>query len=114
MAKESEMDVVIEARAVGKVVTGLGQLPSRIDKGAFASLASTVESKVSAIDSLKKQLATAVNDKDAAVKDLKARLVDVRTAVKGTYGADSNEYELVGGTRASERKKSGRKAATAK
>jgi hypothetical protein len=106
------MDFVIEARAVGKVVSGFSQLPSRIDKAAFASRATIVEAKVSAIDALKKQLATAVNDKDAAVKDLKARLVDVRAAVKGAYGADSNEYELVGGTRASERKKPGRKAAT--
>jgi hypothetical protein len=114
MAKRAEMDFVIEAKAMGKVISSLSQLPSRIDKAAFAALATSVEQKVSALDTLKKQLASAVNDKDAALKRLKAGIVDVRAAVKGAYGADSNEYEIVGGTRASERKKPGRKKTGAK
>ena len=36
----------------------------------------------------------------------------VRASVKGMYGDDSNEYELVGGTRRSERKRPRRTPAT--
>ncbi|HJZ47095.1 MAG TPA: hypothetical protein VKE41_08005 [Roseiflexaceae bacterium] len=34
-----------------------------------------------------------------------------RATVKGAYGDDSSEYELVGGTRVSERKRAGRRQA---
>src|SRR3990172_557011 len=36
----------------------------------------------------------------------------VRAGVKGLYGDDSNEYQLVGGTRRSERKRARRRPAT--
>ena len=38
-------------------------------------------------------------------KDIERFLVHVRLAVKAVCGPDSSEYEMVGGTRASERKK---------
>jgi hypothetical protein len=103
------MDFVVEAQSIGKVAASLAELPSRIDPAKLQSLSQKVADQIGAIDELKKKLSAAVNAKDSDVKDLKARMVDIRSAVKGTYGADSTEYELVGGTRKSERKKPGRK-----
>ncbi len=109
MAKKSEMDFVIEAQSMSKVIVPLTELPKRFDKAKFQTLTARVSDEIGAIDELKKKLTAAVNKKDSSVKSLKARIVDIRTAVKGVYGADSTEYELVGGTRKSERKKPGRK-----
>lgn len=48
---------------------------------------------------------------DAAEKDLRAINSRVLNLVRGRYGADSAEYERVGGVRTSERKKPVRRAA---
>jgi hypothetical protein len=111
MAKDSERDVLTEAQSMGKVVSGLDELPSRIDKAKFQKLTTRMADHLGDIDDLKKKLAAAVNAKDADLKGLRSMIADIRTAVKGAYGADSTEYELVGGTRASERKKPSRKSA---
>ncbi|MDU9049170.1 MAG: hypothetical protein Q3M30_09975 [Candidatus Electrothrix sp. Rat3] len=37
-------------------------------------------------------------------------VVQVRAVVKGVFGANSEEYDMVGGTRTSERKRQARKA----
>ena len=52
------------------------------------------------------------NDRDGLANELKDICVRVRAGMKGYFGADSSEYEQAGGTRASERKKPARKAAT--
>lgn len=52
---------------------------------------------------LEAQMTTLRNERDAIYQRLWTRVKRVRQAVKGVYGDDSNEYELVGGTRASER-----------
>ena len=44
----------------------------------------------------------AIDDAEASLQDLNTRIL---AAVKGQYGADSTEYEAVGGTRTSERKR---------
>ena len=44
--------------------------------------------------------------REAGLKDLNVR---IQAAVKAQFGTDSSEYELLGGTRRSERKKPARK-----
>jgi hypothetical protein len=53
------------------------------------------------------------NQRDATAEELKDLCVRVRAGFKGYFGADSSEYEQVGGTRTSERKKPARKTAPA-
>ena len=51
------------------------------------------------------------NQRDSLADDLKDICVRARAGIKGYFGTDSSEYEQVGGTRSSERKKPVRKAA---
>lgn len=53
------------------------------------------------------------NQRDELADELKSICVRLRAGIKGYFGADSSEYEQVGGTRSSERKKPVRKATAA-
>jgi len=66
------------------------------------------------IDKLEAQLTDLRNQRDALYDSIWAILKRVRAAVKGLYGDDSSQYEMVGGTRLSERKPVARKAAVPK
>ncbi len=56
------------------------------------------------ISSLETQLIDLRNQRDALTLSVWDRLKRVRTGVKSLFGDDSSEYEMVGGTRLSDRK----------
>jgi len=58
---------------------------------------------VTQINNLEAQLTDLRNQRDAAKSELWDQVKRVRSAVKGIYGDDASEYEVVGGTRRSER-----------
>jgi hypothetical protein len=64
----------------------------------------------SQLDSLETQLTNVRNQRDALNQSLWDKVKRVRASIKGIYGDDSSEYEMVGGTRLSERKSPTRKA----
>jgi hypothetical protein len=109
MTKKAETDVLAEAQSIGKVVSSLTGLPSRIDVPGFLALIARLQERFDKIEEIKRQLTAEINAKDEDLKSAKEKIVDMRGAVKGSYGADSTEYELVGGTRTSDRKKPTRK-----
>ncbi|MCI5148214.1 MAG: hypothetical protein D3916_02225 [Candidatus Electrothrix sp. MAN1_4] len=49
--------------------------------------------------------ASFLKQEPAFLKDVIDYIVSSRSLVKGVFGSDSSEYDMVGGTRASERKK---------
>ena len=53
---------------------------------------------------LENQMTEMRNKRDALYESAWDKVRRVRAAIKGIYGFDSAQYELVGGTRASERK----------
>ncbi len=61
------------------------------------------------IDSLETELVDLRNQRDALFEALWDTIKRVRAAVKGTFGDDSSQYEMVGGTRLSDRKHPTRK-----
>lgn len=61
------------------------------------------------IDSLESQLTDARNQRDDHLKSVWDMVKRVRTGVKAIYGDDSSQYEMVGGTRLSDRKPLSRK-----
>ncbi|MEY2879664.1 MAG: hypothetical protein RLZZ15_2044 [Verrucomicrobiota bacterium] len=110
-AKSSPADFVIEADNILKV-----WLPNP----AFTLKDLTVVQYQAHRDELDNIL-TELKKKDDEVAPLRNRRDDllailgpsssrVRSGIKGYFGEDSTEYELAGGTRASERKRSGPKA----
>ena len=64
---------------------------------------------LSQIDSLEAQLTDMRNRRDALFEGLWEKLKRTRAAVRGIYGDDSSEYEMMGGKRLSERKSPTRK-----
>ncbi len=76
----------------------------------FQSLLTDLRAKRDRIDELRAQQTAAANDlntQGAAVSDASTR---ARSGIRAVYGPDSTQYELAGGTRASERKRPVRKA----
>ncbi len=65
------------------------------------------------MDALEAQLTDLRNQRDALYAGLWDKVKRVRSTVKGIYGDDSSEYEMVGGTRKSERKHPARKTEAA-
>lgn len=63
------------------------------------------------MNTLEAQLTDLRNQRDALYQEMWDKVKRVRNGVKANYGDDSSQYEMVGGTRLSERKPSTRKAA---
>ncbi len=59
---------------------------------------------------LEAQLTDKRNQRDALYTQLWDKVKRVRSGVRGIYGDDSSQYEMIGGTRLSERKSAARKA----
>ena len=77
---------------------------------AFAGELNGVVSQQEQINALEKQLSDLRNQRDGSLAGLWQQVKRVRNTVKGVYGDNASEYELVGGTRLSERKAPVRKA----
>lgn len=65
---------------------------------------------LSQLTALEAQLTDLRNLRDSSFQDLWDKVKRVRNGVKANYGDDSSQYEIVGGTRLSERKATTRKA----
>jgi len=64
---------------------------------------------ISQANTLETQLTNVRNERDALLASMWDKVKRVRNAVKGIYGDDSSQYEMIGGTRLSERKPRTRK-----
>ena len=67
----------------------------------------------SRITVLKTELTDQQNQRDAIYSDMWEQVKRVRNGIKGIYGDNSSQYEMIGGKRKSERKRPVRKAAAA-
>ena len=99
------------------VLVGWGQVSATLAFGtlnpaaltADLTAASPLESEIS---KLEKQLADKRNQRDILYNNMWEKIKRVRAGVKANYGDDSQQYEMVGGTRMSERKPRARRAVT--
>ena len=85
----------------------LGTIPQQT----FGDTLAHVLAMQTQINQLEIQLLNLRNRRDDQISGIWETVKRVRATVKGTYGDDSSEYELIGGTRMSERRKSIRKQA---
>ena len=92
--------------ALGKIGAGL---PDSISAANVEAKIDALETAVSELDALNAEKTRLVNVKGDQAEALSDYIVRVRLAVKGLFGPDSSEYEMLGGTRASERKRPKRK-----
>jgi hypothetical protein len=80
-------------------------------KAEFADAVAQAHAIQSQINGLELQLIGLRNKREQRLISIWDVVKRARSSVKGIYGDDSSEYELVGGTRMSERKKAVRKQA---
>jgi hypothetical protein len=104
--KQYPSDIVKQAQ---DVLLAWGQIDSTmlVGKMPLSSLASDITLATdfdARIAKLEKQLVNERNQRDAHNAGMWDKIKRVRNFVKGNYGDDSSQYELVGGTRVSERK----------
>jgi hypothetical protein len=82
-----------------------------LTQAAFAQELMQAQAMQAQIVALEMQLTDLRNRRDARLSVVWESVKRVRASVKGAYGDDSSEYQLVGGTRRSERKRPARRAA---
>jgi hypothetical protein len=76
-----------------------------LSQGALAEALANERQRQGQIASLEKQLTELRNQRDEQLIGMWDAIKRVRATVKGVYGDDSSQYELVGGKRLSERKR---------
>lgn len=101
-------DVVSAWSQIGATVTVGALTPTILATDVTAATA--LESEMSKLEA---QLTDKRNQRDALYTTLWDKVKRVRNGMKAIYGDDSSQYEMIGGTRLSERKSPARKAVKA-
>lgn len=100
-----------EAHAIKEALEQMGEgVPVGISASEMSDRIAALEAIISELDKANANTTQLVNSKGDQARRVSDYIVQVRSVVKGISGPDSSEYEMVGGTRASERKKPKRKA----
>jgi hypothetical protein len=100
-----------EARAIQKALEQMGEnVPAGISAAEMASRTDALENVVNQINMVNAEKTRLVDSKTDIAQNASDYIVQVRSTIKGVLGADSYEYDMVGGTRKSERKKPKKKA----
>lgn len=103
---------------LAKRISGLSGIAPNLDLGAGVTIAAMqkgqteLQAKLDKYNALLAKADVALNDVLALEKRLGELASRALSGVAARYGKDSNEYELAGGVRMSERKKYGIKKAT--
>ncbi len=109
MARQKRSSQVLE-KAEGRF-RGLKAINENLDLGNGLSLEvyqqqmAEVDTKLEAYNNLLIAVDAALNDLEASEKALTEFNTRMLNAIAALYGKDSNEYEMAGGTRTSERKR---------
>ncbi len=101
-------DVLSAWNQIGATVTVGALTPALLTTDITA--ATTLESDMAKLEA---QLTDKRNQRDAIYTQIWDKVKRVRNGIKGIYGDDSSQYEMVGGTRTSERKSPARRAVKA-
>jgi hypothetical protein len=113
-AKPFPSDVIPQAQ---DVLVGWAQIGSTVAFGTLTSALLTADMNAyvpleADISKLEKLLADKRNQREQLCIAIWDKVKRVRASVRGIYGDDSTQYELVGGTRMSDRKPLTRRAIT--
>lgn len=99
-----------EANEVKQALAAIGAgLPPEISAAGMEARIAELEAVVAELDAHNVERTRLVNVKGEKAEAASDYIVQSRAVVKGIFGADSSEYDMVGGTRASERSRPKRK-----
>jgi hypothetical protein len=112
MSRKFPTNVVQQAQSI---VTAWNQIGATVSLGTLLpsalstdiTAANTLDSQIA---SLEVQLTNTRNQRDALYYGIWDKVKRIRAGVKANYGDDSSQYEMVGGTRLSDRKPRSRKS----
>lgn len=116
MARAKRKSAVLETARVRR--TGLNSISKPIDFGAnttktaFEAKMTAFEARLDAYNQKVAELDDEQNGIDADERELSQWNKRILSAGEASFGSDSSEYELLGGTRTSERKRPTRKPAS--
>lgn len=113
MAKQAPTDVLMQAKSV---LDAWGQINAQmafgdLTKDTLNTAITEADAVEAQITTLENQLTDLRNQRQACNTSVWEMIKRVRAGVKGNYGDNSSQYEMVGGTRLSEKKPSTRKPA---
>jgi hypothetical protein len=115
MAKsKSAAGLLEQATLLEEVLPTLTKLPRELDGKVFSGKVATFAGTMKDMQRVNAERTRVAAEKRAAGKDVGTFIKRVKSSVESLYGDDSTEFKLVGGTRASERKRRSRKAAPVK
>jgi uncharacterized alpha-E superfamily protein len=105
-------DILQQAQGV---LAAWNQIDAKVAFGTLTNAALTADITqanllASQMNTLEAQITNLRNQRDTLQTELWDKVKRVRNGVKANYGDDSSQYEMVGGTRLSERKSPVRKA----
>jgi hypothetical protein len=110
--KSGDGDVMLIVEA-NDVMKALPEIQSKLASGLGAkqgnALVATHQKNIGIVSALETQRSQAVRTKEASAAALRTFITRVHASARGAFGADSDEYASVGGTRTSDRKKPTRK-----
>lgn len=107
-------DVRTDAESILKVWTANPDFKLKdVNLESFKAEAERYGAILAAIAEKEEALKPLRNDRDDLAVKLNGLCTRTRAGIKGYFGENSSEYEAVGGTRTSERKKTGRKTTPA-
>jgi hypothetical protein len=111
MPNQSPEDVRLDCESILKVWNANPDFKLKdVTLESFKAEAARFDAVLSGIAEKEEALKPLRNDRDDLALKLNGLCTRTRAGIKGYFGENSTEYELAGGTRTSERKKSGRKA----
>ena len=106
MLKKSIPKLLQEAHAIKEALEQMSEgVPVGISASEMSDRIAALEAIISELDKENAKTTQLVNSKGEVAQRVSDYVVQVRSVVKGISGPDSSEYEMVGGTRLSERKK---------
>ena len=110
MLNKSVPKLLQEANEIKKALEKIDdRLPDGLKAADMETKMDELETVVDDLDAVNAERTRLVDRKGERAENLSDHIVQVRSAVKGIFGADSAEYDMVGGTRISERKHYARK-----
>jgi len=108
--ENTEAELLVSGKKVISVFPRIAAaLPKAIDVKTLSGSVTSLETSITDVAEATNARTRAVATKKARRKNLDQYIKRIRSSVKGHFGADSEEYELVGGTPVSKRKKRPRK-----
>ncbi|WP_446011975.1 hypothetical protein [Candidatus Electrothrix sp.] len=105
MLSNSVPKLLQEANEIKKALEKIDdRLPDGLKAVDMETKMGELETVVDEVDAVNAERTRLIDRKGEKSQNLSDHMVQVRAAVKGVFGADSEEYDMVGGTRTSERK----------